>query len=91
MTLRNVFGDLESADDSQQVSHLLRAIIDRLGFIDPANGGMRVSLSLNNGGTISTITTVGNLSSSGGYPTNNDQQAQFYLAASQNRNRITVV
>lgn len=91
MTLRNVLGDLESADDSQQVSHLLRAIIDRLGFIDPTNGGMRVSLTNNSGGIITTVSNISNIAATGGYQTNNDQQAQFYLAASQNRNRITVV
>jgi hypothetical protein len=52
---------------------------------------MRVSLTNNSGGTIATVTTVGNIAATGGWQTNNDQQAQFYLAASQNRNRITVV
>lgn len=84
MVLRNAFEDLGSTSDLAAIRLLLGMILERLGQPNPAQGSMRVTI------TDGTVTTVSNITLAGGLAMNNDQQVQFYSAATQIRNRITV-
>lgn len=87
MVLRNAFDGLATSSDQTTIRSLLRAILDRLGYVDPTQGAMRVSVT---NGTVTTVTTLSNAAAVGGRSADNDQQVQFYMAAQQIRNRITV-
>lgn len=87
MALRNAFEELSTTSDSAAIRMLLQMILERLGYPNPAQGSMRATIA---DGTVTTVSTVSNISATGGFNTNNDQQVQFFMAASQLRNRITV-
>lgn len=88
MALRNLFGAIATKDDISKLALLLRAILDKLPFIDTATAGSRVAVQ----GTVPVSGTIAlsNVTSIGGLLANADQYVQMQVPAAALRNRISV-
>lgn len=105
MALKDLFGNtMFSSEDGSKIGYLLRAILDKLPYVDPATAGARVSVqgTVPVSGTlagvttvttvngVTTITTLTNVTSIGGLLANADQYVQLQAPAASLRSRITV-
>lgn len=92
MALRNLFGAIATKDDISKLALLLRAILDKLPFIDTATAGSRVAVqgTVPVSGTIGQVTALSNVTSIGGLLANADQYVQMQVPAAALRNRISV-
>lgn len=92
MTIKNAFEELSVQSEQEKQSLLLSAILDRLGFIDPATGGQRVLVanpSLAVAGTVA-VSSVANMTTLGTLLTNADQYVQMQIPFANLRSRITI-
>jgi hypothetical protein len=85
--------------EAEQTNALLRAILDRLGFLDPALGAQRTTVVNTPAVTLASTTITGTpavslasttITSVGGLFANADQYAAMNALAAQLRNRIVI-
>jgi hypothetical protein len=88
--------DAESQESGlDQIAVLLRAIIDKLPYLDPTNAAARIQVQNTppvtiTSGTVSAVTALNNITSIGSWSANGDQFVQWQIPAGDLRSRITV-
>lgn len=96
MALQNVFTGLAGQDDMEQLTAILRAILEKLPFVDPSTASARVTIlgtppvNVTTATTVTTVGTLSNITNIANLAANGDQYTQWQIPFSNLRASLKI-